>query len=344
MNHHPTLSPSSFPAMDQCPCFKSSGEDTDANVEGMIQHADLEDSLNLGAVAPNVTPGVEWAFHKIRDMFESYSSEIKLHLLKDFQEVTYGTADVLGYLKNGYLAVGDYKSGQQRDSSAQLAVYALMAMQKHGEIACRCFIWYGRDEWEESWILTIEEAEAIVYGIIESTDNPESKLCDYCNWCKHEGVCSATTTAIATIATSYEPEAIDIEDIETWHTSEITDPAQMAKVYRVACVISKWADSAKHHAKEAVQKGMVLPGFKLRNGAKKRHIADIEAAYNASGMSPSEFLACCSVSVADLEKKLTTSRSVKGKKAIATMMDEVFGDTIYIKENAPSLVAEKEKK
>ena len=347
MSHHATLSPSSFPAMDQCSCYKSKPGDSEASIEGTFQHRELE-CLIQGAdpLSPGWTPGVLWAYEKIINGFDMHKthSEYKLSLLRDFQEITYGTSDIVGRRNDGHLAVYDYKSGQQRDSSAQLAVYALMAMQKYGETECICLIGYGRDQWEESWILTLEEAERIVYGIIEKVQNdPQPSICEYCSWCEHSGNCSAETEAITTVAAGYEPETLDITAVETWHASEITDPVQMAKVYKVACVLAKWADSAKHHAKEAMMNGMVIPGYKKRNGSKVRKVDDIQGAYEASGMNPQEFLACCTVSVTALEEAIKEKDGLKGK-ALKSEVAQRFEKVIYIKENAASMVAEKKEK
>jgi len=330
--------------MDQCPCYKSKPGDSEASIEGTRQHKQLEKVLKGDAEGEKLEAGVIWASDKIRSQFDWFMSEVEIVLLKDFKEVTFGTADVLGNLNDGMLAVGDYKSGQQRDSSAQLAVYALMAMQKSGRTECKCVIWYGRAEWEESWVLTLEEAERIVYGIIDKVQNdPQPSICEYCSWCEHSGNCSAETEAITTVATEYEPETLDITAVETWHASEITDPVQMAKVYKVACVLEKWAKAAKHHAKDAMLNGMVIPGYKMRNGSKVRKVDDIQGAYEASGMNPQEFLACCTVSVTALEEAIKEKDGLKGK-ALKSEVAQRFEEVIYIKENAASMVAEKKEK
>ena len=346
MSKHHEYSPSKFPALDLCACYESNGETSEAAEEGIKQHKELECLIDgADPQSEGWNEGVLWAYNRIKELFKISTSEIKLSLLDDdFQEILYGTADVVGYLYNGNLAVGDYKSGQQRDSKAQLAVYALMAMQKHGEKFCQCFIWYGRDKWEESFAFTYEEAYNLVYAIIKKVGDPSKKpnLCEYCAWCKHSGTCGATTQAIATVASGYD-DPIDISSIDTWHASEITDPNQLGKIYEVAQYLAKWADNAKHSIKQKLVQGETVTGYKLRNGAKKRHVSDIAKAHELSGLTPDEFLACCSVAVGKLEKKIAEKEGLKGN-AIKETVNARLEEVIYVKENEPSIIKIKEKK
>ncbi len=45
-----------------------------------------------------------------------------------------------------------------------------MAMQKYGETQCACIVGYGRDQWEDWSILTLEEAERIALEAKKTID------------------------------------------------------------------------------------------------------------------------------------------------------------------------------
>jgi len=345
--HHETLSPSSFPALAECPQFKS-GPAGEAAEEGTRQHQQL--SMLYDGLDPysNGTPPTLWAWQWVQDNMNGHKTgnEVRLTLMRDFKEVTFGTADFIGYDLMGYLTVIDYKSGQQRDYYYQLVTYALMAMQRYGESECRVVVLYGRDEYVSEFVILREDAETAVFGLFDRLEaGGPACLCDYCGWCENNGTCEATAPAITAVATQYPVEPLQINDIETFHASAITDPNQMAKVYEVACVLEKWAESVKHHAKQAVIDGMEIPGFKLRAGAKVRQIDEsmIEQAHKASGLSVEEFLACCSVAVGKVEEAIGAKEDIKGK-ALKDTVNERLAEVIYLRENQPSLIRDKKGK
>jgi hypothetical protein len=345
-DHHATLSPSSLPALDKCPQFKS-GPVGEAAEEGTRQHQQL--SMLYDGLDPesNGTPPTLWAWQWVQDNMNGHTlkNEYRLSLLRDFEEVTFGTADFIGYDNLGRLTAIDYKSGQQRDYYYQLVTYALAAMQKYGDRECRIVTLYGKTETAHNFVIQMEDAENAVFGLLDrlAAGGP-SRLCDYCSWCENNGSCDATAPAITAVATAYPDEPLDIKDIETWHASEITDPVQMAKVYEVACAVEKWADSAKHHIKQKAIEGVDIPGYRLRAGAKKRTIDEgmIQQAFEVSGLTDAEFLACCSVAVGKIQKAIGAKEDMKGK-ALKDEVNRRLESVIYLKENAPSLVREKRK-
>lgn len=345
--HHETRSPSSLPALDKCPCFVS-GPAGEAAEEGRKQHQQL--SMLFDGLDPysNGTQPTLWAWQWVQDNMDMHrtKNEVRLSVLRDFEEITYGTADFLGYDVMGYLTVIDYKSGQRRDYYYQLITYALGAMQKYGERECRVVILYGRDEAINEFVIVLEDAEEAVYALFDRLEKGgEPRLCEYCGWCALNGQCAATTKAIAEVAGRYEPEQFDLGSIETWHASELTDPEQMSKVYEVACFLEKWATGAKHHIKQKAIEGVEIPGYKLRAGAKVRTIDEgsIQQAFEASGLTDSEFLSCCSVAVGKLEAAIGQKEDMKGKE-LKNEVNRRLESVMYLKENAPSLVREKRKK
>lgn len=344
MQHHETHSPSALPALDKCPCFKSAPAGRAAE-EGTRQHQQLTDLYDGKEI--DAAPGVKWAWQWVQENMDMHrtGNEVCLSLMRDFEEITFGTADFIGYDKLSALTVIDYKSGQERDYYYQLITYALAAMQKYGEQECRVVVLYGKIETVREFTILKEDAENAVFTLFDRLDGESTPtLCDYCGWCALNGECSATVPAIAAVVEQYPEEPIDTSEIVTFHASEITDPAQMAKVYEIACAVEKWAESAKHHAKQAAIEGMQIPGFRLRNGNKVRKIADtnIPAAFEATGLSREEFFSCCSVAVGKLEKAIAAKEGLKGK-ALKDEVNNRLADVIYLQENSPSLVRERKK-
>jgi CRISPR/Cas system-associated exonuclease Cas4 (RecB family) len=147
----------------------------------------------------NGTPPTRWAWEWVRENMDldHTANEMQLTLMRDFEPVTFGTADFAGLDKLGRLTVIDYKSGQQRDYYYQLVTYALAAMQKYGEDECRVVALYGKTETVHEFSIIREDAEAAVFGLIDRlAKGGEPRLCDYCGWCEHNGTCDATAPAI----------------------------------------------------------------------------------------------------------------------------------------------------
>jgi hypothetical protein len=295
----------------------------------------------------NGTPPTLWAWQWVQDNMDMHrtKNEVRLSLMRDFAKITFGTADFIGFDNESRLTVIDYKSGQQRDYYYQLITYALAAMQKYGEAECRVVTLYGRTEDVHEFMILKEDAEAEVFALFDRlVEGGDPCLCDYCGWCALNGSCEATAPAITAVATRYPEQPIDVTAIETFHASEITDPAQMAKVYELACAVYKWAESAKHHARQAAIEGMEIPGFKLRAGAKRRHVSEsmVVQAFQDSGLTREEFLSCCTVAVGKVEKIIGKKEGIKGN-ALKDEVNSRLADVMYLQENSPSLVRDKRK-
>jgi hypothetical protein len=275
LDHHPTLSPSSLPALASCPRYRK-GPGSEAAERGRLQHETLSAMLQKTEVPPSpLTAGeldqVLWAANHISQYAGmNLHVEERLSLVDhDFAEITFGTADAIAIKQTQHgdtLTLFDYKSGEQRNYRPQMAAYALMAMDRFGFNLCHVHEVYGRFRWVEKYTLSRTEADAIVYPIIEAvndTSRPAS-LCGYCAWCADAGTCPLTTGAITAVAARYDPDnppvpPVDMASISTWHGSEITDPAQAAVVWRVAQFLAKWAESAKHGILRLAQDGMSSP-------------------------------------------------------------------------------------
>lgn len=353
--HHKTLSPSKFPMLAKCPCFQS-GEVGAAAEAGTRQHEFLAALLegiatthsDFGLSGEEVN-AVEWAAERVLlQTGESRLVEERLSLVgDDFEEITFGTADIIDVVKRASgdrLVLIDYKSGEDHGYLPQMAVYARMAMQRFGKTVCEVHELYGRRAFDRKYDLTMVDTD-FVMDIIRAAQSPEKKpvICEFCGWCARQGDCAETVGAIVKVATEYEPEhpaaKTAFGEISTLHASQITDPDEMSVVLRVAEFVGKWADSVKAHAREAAQKGMIIPGYLLRDGRARREFMDILDVYSASGLGEKEFLSCCSCSVPSVEKAVAKScgfTSEKTKEAKANF-DAVLGSLVVKKTGAQVL-------
>jgi hypothetical protein len=316
LSHHPTLTPSAFPALAQCPCYQS-GEAGEAAERGTLQHEALAmmltpvcgDEVDARFVVLTETEReqVKWAADWVLDNLSlEYFVEERLELLDDnFEVVTFGTADIIDPM-SGWLV--DYKSGEMRDYKAQMATYALMAMDRWGLPRLSCAVLYGRYREVERFNLTRAEAEAIVWPIIRSVADGQPAPCDYCGWCANAAACPALAERALTVAGGREDWKL-----ETYHPSQIADPQQMGRALHLARLLKKWAEAVEHHARQmfVVENVPLPPGWKTQARGGKRTVSDIMAAYERAGLTPEQFIACCQLSLPKLEESFALAQGLK---------------------------------
>ena len=115
-------------------------------------------------------------------------TEERISVMRDGEELTFGSLDA--YCK-GHLF--DLKTGQKRDYKQQMAAYALGVMQKYGDKELTCHLVYSRFKGVDKFSLTREQAEDIVYAIVDSVNDPTRSPwpCEYCAWCARKESCTA---------------------------------------------------------------------------------------------------------------------------------------------------------
>ena len=353
-DHHPTLSPSSFPMLRQCSCYKA-GKPSEAATSGQIQHEYLARLLAGGKVGPGIDLAddekaqVEWAaeYIRLRTSDRRLVEERMILIDDDFEEITFGTLDVLDVVNRASgetLVVMDYKSGEDHGYLPQMAVYARMAMIRYAKATCEVHEIYGRTRYPKSYKLNLSETD-FVLDIVKAVNDPHKKprLNEFCKWCVKQGSCPETATTIMKVAAEYEADnlvaKLPLSEVTTWHASEITDPAQMAIVLRVAEFLGAWAESAKHGAREAAIKGMAIPGYVLKDGVGRREFVSVTEAYHASGLDADAFLACCKASVVDVSKAMAAKSGHRSEKIKAAKddFDRIMGGVIYRALGQPTL-------
>jgi hypothetical protein len=317
--HHPTLSPSKFPALSKCPKYES-GEVGEAANRGTRIHGMMEAILK--GTEPNrdydhdeVQEAI-WAADTVRDLaggdLVTSENEVSLYDEKGNQ-ITFGTVDA--YWTDGVkIHVADLKTGQPRDSWAQMAVYGLALLDDDLTTdRCELHLIYSKTKQIESREFSRSEMEALVYPVIEAVRNGNPpNPCEYCNWCSKVSECPAIKTSLAI---AYKSDGMELTDGAVEALKNPTCPQDWSLKVQIANAVLAWATKAKDEAKEHVKAGGVVPGYQIRIQAGNRQIDDVQLAFSLSGLEPHQFLEACKVSITSLESEIATSKGIKKAEA-----------------------------
>lgn len=301
--------PSSLPMLKVCPCFDGQGsKDTD---EGRERHAALKDYLEdkeflLNALDEEGREAVIWAADYIRmvaplsDHPAKFEEKISITLPK--WEQMEGTPDAVCGPE-----VFDLK-WRPRDYDAQMAAYAWGRLQELPEVQeVRVHVLFGATKNKQVYTIDAETAEAIVMPIVEKANDPGRKPnpCEYCSMCANKLKCEALNIRAQTVAAGREDWKL-----ANYHSSELTDPQEMAKALALASHLEKWTKAVKHHAREMVVKqGLAIPGWELKTKAGKSSCHDVTGAFNATGLPVEVFLKCA-------ELRLNRSKTNPNKEGL----------------------------
>ena len=163
-------------------------------------------------------------------------SEERVSVMRDGKEVTFGSMDA--YCK-GHLF--DLKPGQIRDYKQQMAAYALGVMQKYCDEKLECHLGYSRFKYVNKFSLTREEAEDIVFGIIDSVNDPTRSPwpCEYCMWCARKKTCTALKHFAYTIGGQ-------MSAMQHINRSEPLKPAVSERLLAIVSAVENWAGNIKN--------------------------------------------------------------------------------------------------
>jgi hypothetical protein len=337
--HHPTLSPSAFPALSHCPCYKSDPHGSEAADRGTYIHELIELRSRLlqypDGVDQDAVNQTEYALQQTEQICidngilpEWVEYETPLILLDDnFNEITFGTADVFA---PGVLI--DYKTGEKHDYHAQMAVYALAAMRSTMRDSCRVYLVYTRLQEIDSFSFTREEAESIVNPIVAAVNNP-AKIpvpCSYCKWCADRLECPAINKRAVAVAMGREDW-----ELKNYHSSQILNPCEMSKALDLARLLETWCKSVKAKATEMVLSGSDIPGYVLTERSGAREIIDTQAAFVRSELSPEQFITACDIKLTKLEELYQSAhpdlKKAQAKRELASKLDGIVSTKNSVK-------------
>ena len=157
-------------------------------------------------------------------------SEQRVSIMRDGEEISFGSMDA--YCK-GHLF--DLKTGMKRDYKQQMAAYALGVMQRFGDKKLTCHLVYSRFKDVETFDIELEEAERIVYGIVDSVKDPTRSPwpCDYCRWCSRKDNCTAIKHFSYTIAGQ-------VEAMKQINLDDPLDPAVRERLLSIVDAVEDW--------------------------------------------------------------------------------------------------------
>ena len=187
-----------------------------------------------------------------------------------------GTADGVA-LKGRWLI--DLKSGQVYDYTGQMAAYALGLMEVHFEQEWTTHLLFCDQQKVVTQHWTYTSARETVQAILDNigTDPKEN---DYCGWC------AKSLTCLARIKSS--DHALSVMDGIQPKTPQdhgflqlLEDPARIGKFLAACSTLEDFRDAAKTKARELLEAGQPVPGWKLQ---KPRATEFVDAEYIAQAV------------------------------------------------------------
>lgn len=217
----------------------------------------------------------------------------------DFIDPTmFGTNDCAIVDTGESLEIVDYKHGQGQEvfavNNSQLLYYALGAYRKfelEGKVKKivltivqpRIFSGDKIKSWTitEKRLLEFEkELRDIVHNKINVGD-VELKSGDHCKWCRAKAHCPKLREEAMEIAkVAFDEEAITGKDLTP---PDIMSPEQMVKILENGETIKKWIDSVFSFAKNQLEMGKEVKGYKLVEGRSNRKFTSEEDIIDAFG-------------------------------------------------------------
>jgi len=305
---HAEFGPSSIKMSAHCPGYEGESGTNPAAEMGTRIHEALEtgDWSKLNDYESSLAQGCRNAedsifnHHGYEVMELDDYKEIRLTMkLRD--EETFGTCDRLTV--NGTEAVQiDYKTGQmavdEPQDNWQAKAYALGAFQQFPQldtihfyfVACRrdeiLFHTFKREDMEEvvHAISDVIKRAKKVRACFSETDPseliPQLKICNYC---KNAGRCPSLAKLSIDTAKKYAPTSKDFLSLpDEVHGSTCEDPQAIADMMKVVPIVKKWAAGVEYAARRmAIEEGIEIPGYEVKERKGRRSITSALAAYGA---------------------------------------------------------------
>ena len=354
---HAEFGPSSIKMSAHCPGYEGESGTNPAAEMGTRIHEALEtgDWSGLNDYESSLAQGCRNAEDAIfnKHGYVDFSEledfkEIRLTMTLQDGEETFGTCDRLTV--NGTEAVQiDYKTGQgavdEPQDNWQAKAYALGAFQRFPQldtihfyfIACRrdeiLFHTFTRDDVDEiihaisGVIQRAKEIRACFSKADPSLLIPQTKICNYC---KNAGKCPSLAKLAAETAIKYAPgEENFLPMPEQVHGSFCDDPEELAKMLRVVPIVRKWASGVEFAARNlAIEEGVDVPGFEVKERRGRRSITSALAAYGVikDMVNVEDFLDGIDKFPVGKLEKLVSDMTPRGQKKekVAEVMSELY--------------------
>jgi hypothetical protein len=259
-----SLRPSNLPKLAVCPCYEShpnagSAAARGSSLDTIFRARMAGDPAPLDLVHPPTEDdlaAVEWAVTMITALSSgtpilTRENECRV-AVPGFDHI--GTADAVMPER---LAHADLKTGQKRNYREQMAAYALGLMEQHFASEWTAHLLFCDQREVVTHRFTFEEAHQIVAAVVAAWSNPDKQptICDYCNWCAKADTCSARLTLAAQAVCTIEP-AFNFETV-------LADNNNLGRFLTACYVLDAFREKAETAAKQRLQAGATIPGWKL---------------------------------------------------------------------------------
>lgn len=212
--HHHLFAPSSFPALQHCCHFRSSGEADQYSDRGQRIHNRASSLCDVHvAQCPlkdkDEEKAARWAAEKMMelipdDLHLNHHIEIVDELTGE--QITFGECDAWGY-SHEELRLVDIKSGMKGDYRAQVMIYALGLMERENVEVCHCYILYADTQEVGEYLFTRAEANEMFAQTVYRVENATGPLTvnPYCGRCKLQPTCPAWVMPASRAVVPLEP-------------------------------------------------------------------------------------------------------------------------------------------
>jgi len=278
------IRPSSLPKLAACSCYESApGEAGPAAQRGTrldeIFRAVME-GAELPALDAEDASAIVWATDTLHSLA---GKDVNILTRDEFCKVTLpngmtGTCDAIVPTQ---LMHADLKSGMVRNYREQMAAYALGLMEEHCVDSWTAHLLFCDAQKVVTHEFTYNEAKALVYGIVAAVEAPNKQpsVCEYCSWCAKVETCAPRMAALdSSLATTDQSFA-----------AVLADPVRLGDFLVKCKVFEKFWDSAKEKARETLESGGEVPGWKLQKGRTSKFVP-VAAQLSATSAIPVERL------------------------------------------------------
>ena len=287
------LRPSMLPKLAQCPCFESLPFAGEAAQRGtlmdvaarLLLETENEETAFAGLThfegKADEKEGVRWAVRMTRIFTEPYpvfSQEKDCQLPKLLELESGGTCD---WNCPELRKTGDWKSGEVRGYSEQMAAYALANMAKYFVEDWTCYLFFMDKQIVVTEKFTYERARDIINGIISAVNDPEKtpSPCEYCNWCNSKSTCPTLNTMAKE---HYELTSSPKTEVapRAWFEAILADPLKLSHFLDCSKAAEEFIKEGKAKAMEYLSHDIEVPNYKKITTKPSRHVNSVTVGHH----------------------------------------------------------------
>lgn len=274
---------SALPKLQKCPCFESAGGTSPAASRGTkidsvirrtIQGEDCISELET-ADQEVALRGIEMVKSLVPEGTEIETRESELWVKTPGIEHV-GTEDIRAQkIRKSF----DIKTGQIYDYEAQMAAYALGNMTRFFEPEWTCYLLFVDQNQIVEHHFTMDSATQLVEGIIKRYNDPDKVPVSnsYCSWCAIKNTCPQVVKPTEQTLRVVNNE-VSIDTLK----AQLAEPEKLGKFLKACNIFKKelW-DWAKEEAKERIERGEVVPGWRISKAKGKEEFTPETVAFAA---------------------------------------------------------------